>query len=77
MPQPPYSADLVAADFFLFPKLKTPIKGNDFAMIEKIKEKSKQKLLAIPKSEFQQCFENWNKRWHMCIIFEGSYFDTF
>ena len=27
MPQPPYSRDLVSADFFLFPKLRTPKKA--------------------------------------------------
>ena len=47
VPQPPYSPDLVPVDFFLFPKLKTPMKGKRFATIEKIKEKSKQELLTI------------------------------
>ena len=46
MPQPPYSPDVAPADFYLFPKLKTPMKGKHFATIEEIKEKSKQKLLA-------------------------------
>ena len=45
MPQPPYSSDLVPVDFFLFRKLKTPMKGKLFATIEEIKEKS------IPKSD--------------------------
>ena len=40
-------------DFFLFPKLKTLIKGKRFATIEEINEKSKEELLAIPKSAFQ------------------------
>ena len=53
MSQPLYSADLAPADFFLFPKLKTPIKGKRFATIEEIKEKSQQELLAIPKRAFQ------------------------
>ena len=75
MPQPPYSPDLAPADFFLFPKLKTPMKGKRFAAIEEIKEKSKQELLAIPKSAFQKCFEDWKKRWHKCIISEGDYFE--
>ena len=39
MPQPPYLPDLVPADFFLFPKLKTPMKLKRFARIEEIKEK--------------------------------------
>ena len=70
--QPPYSLDLGPADFFLFPKLKTLMKGKRFATIEEIKEKSKQEHLAIQKNEFQKCFgkksafqksfENWKKK---------------
>ena len=40
MPQPPYSSDLAPLGFFLFTKLKTPIKWMRFATIEEIKEKS-------------------------------------
>ena len=38
MPQPIYSPDLVPADFFLFPKQKTPMKEKRFATIEQIKK---------------------------------------
>ena len=48
-----YLPGLAPTDFFLFPKLKTPIKGKRFAAIEEITEKSKEKLLATPKSTFQ------------------------
>ena len=65
MPQPLYPPDLASADAFLYPKLKTPMKGKRFAMIGEIKEKSKQKLLAITK-----------KPWHKCIISEGNYFEA-
>ena len=75
MPQPLYSPYLDPADVFLFPKLKTPMKGKRFATIEEIKEKSKHELLAIPKSAFQKFFEDWKKRWHKCIISEGDYFE--
>ena len=37
MPQPLYSPDLAAADFFLFPELKTPRKWKGFATIKEIK----------------------------------------
>ena len=33
MPQPPYSSDLAPSDFFLFPKLKKPMKGHRFAEV--------------------------------------------
>ena len=68
MPKPP---GLTPADFFLFPKLKAPIKGKRFATIEEIKAKSQQKPLAVPKNAFQKCFENCRKCWHKCIIAGG------
>ncbi|KYN13102.1 hypothetical protein ALC57_14709, partial [Trachymyrmex cornetzi] len=62
MPQPPYSPDLAPCDFFLFPKLKRPMKGRRFATIEEIKAASLEELKAIPKSAFQKCFDDWKKR---------------
>ncbi|KYN30749.1 hypothetical protein ALC56_14951 [Trachymyrmex septentrionalis] len=75
MPQPPYSPDLAPCDFFLFPKLKRPMKGRRFATIEEIKAASLEELKAIPKSAFQKCFDDWKKRWHKCIVSEGDYFE--
>ena len=67
--QPSYSPDLASCDFFLFPKLKKPMKGRRFATIEEIKTASLEELMAIPKSAYQKCFEDWKKRWHRCIIY--------
>ena len=50
-------------------------KSKRFARIEEIKENSQQELLAIPNSTFQNCFEEWKKSWHKCIISEGGYFE--
>ena len=70
MPQPPYSPDLGPADYF--PLSKTEERKR-FATIGDIKEKSKQKLLAILKSAFQKCFQNLKKKsWLKCIISEGG-----
>ena len=44
----------VIYDYFLLPKLRIPMKGKRFATTEQIKEKSKQELLAMPKSELQK-----------------------
>ena len=74
MAQPPYLLDLAPADFFFFPKLKTPIKGKRFATIEEIKEKSKQELLAISKITFRRVSRIGKKCWHKCIISEGGHF---
>lgn len=75
MPQPPYSPDLAPCDFFLFPKLKRPMKGRRFATIEEIKTASLEELKAISKSDYEKCFEDWKKRRHKCIVSEGDYFE--
>ena len=36
VPHPPYSPDLAPADFFLFPKLKTTLKGRRYQTVEEI-----------------------------------------
>ena len=73
--QPPYSPDLAPADFFLFPKLKLPLRGTRFQSIEDIKENSRRQLTSIPKSAYKKCFDDWIIRWHKCIISEGAYFE--
>ena len=73
MHQPTYSPDLAPAEFFLFPKLKTPMKGKRFATIEEIKEKYwKQELLAIPKGSFQKCFEDLNNAGISVLYLRGG-----
>ncbi|KYN35367.1 hypothetical protein ALC56_10292, partial [Trachymyrmex septentrionalis] len=75
MPQPSYSPDLAPCDFFLFPKLKRPMKGRRYATIEEIKTASKEELNKITKNNVLKCFEDWKKRWHKCIISDGDYFE--
>jgi hypothetical protein len=64
---PPYSPDLVPADFFLFPKLKPTLQGRRFQTIEEIQEKAIRELRAITESAFQEAFQQWKKRWEQCI----------
>lgn len=75
VPQPPYSPDLAPCDFWLFSKLKRPLRGHRFESTDEIKEKSKKELKAIPTIEFQKCFEEWKNRWHRCIVSGGDYFE--
>ncbi|UYV75811.1 hypothetical protein LAZ67_13001424 [Cordylochernes scorpioides] len=51
MPQPPYSPELVPCDFFLFPKLKRPMKGRRYATLDEIKTASKEELKKIFKNK--------------------------
>ncbi|UYV77810.1 hypothetical protein LAZ67_15002383 [Cordylochernes scorpioides] len=75
IPQPPYSPDLAPCYFFLFPKLKRPMKGRRYATLDEIKTASKEELKKIFKNDFLKCFEDWKNRWHKCIISHGDYFE--
>ena len=75
LPQPPYFPDLASADFFLFPKLKSTLKGRRFESIEAIKTNSLAHLHSSPKTAFQECFRTLKKRWQQCIQSRGEYFE--
>ena len=53
---------LIPCDFWLFPKLKSPLKGKRFHTINKIQEKMTGQLMAILMKDFAEGFEQW-KRW--------------
>ena len=54
--QAPYSLDLAPCDFWLFPKLKTILKGKRFQSREVIMKKSTEELGSVPKEEFKEMF---------------------
>lgn len=73
--QAPYSPDMAPCDFFLFPKLKIPLRGRRFDTIEAIKKNSLEELKAIPSAAYKKCMSDWIKRWHICIASNGEYFE--
>jgi len=66
VPHPPYSPDLAPADFFLFPKLKTTLKGRRFQTIEESQENVIRELHAITGNAFQESFQQLKKCWERC-----------
>ena len=75
VPQPPYSPDVAPVDFFLFPKLKSTLKGRRFNTFDEIQKNSTKELFAIPKEAFQKAFQSWQKRWEWSVASEGNYFE--
>jgi hypothetical protein len=75
VPQLPYCLDLAPADFFLFPKLKSTLKGRQFQTTEELEENSLQDLRAIPQNAFQDTFQNWKNCWKRCINSGGEYIE--
>ncbi|UYV63722.1 hypothetical protein LAZ67_2005429 [Cordylochernes scorpioides] len=47
MLQPPYTPDMAPCDYFLFPKLKRPMKGRRYATLDEIKMASEEELKKI------------------------------
>jgi len=74
VPHPPYSPDLAPADIFLFPKLKTTMKGRRFQTTEEIQESAIRELRGITESAFQEAFQR-KKRRERCIASRGNYFE--
>ena len=90
--QPPYSPDLAPCDFWLFPKLKSPLKGERFQTIHDIQENTTGQLMLIgrivwsPKVpalkgtevslSFVQCFSYLISSINVSI-FHGKWLDVF
>jgi len=66
---------LAPADFFLFPKLKSTLKGRRFDTFDEIQKNSTKELFAIPKEAFQKAFQSWQERWERCAASEGNCFE--
>ena len=66
----PYLADLAHCGFFLFPKIKSALKGTQFKLKEEVKRKSAELLNALTKEDFQDCFEQWKNPIERCVARE-------
>lgn len=72
---PPYSPDLAPCDFFLFPKCKMVLRGRHLGDVEAIKAETTRQLNSITTEDFQQCYQQWKRRWQKCISSQGEYFE--
>ena len=72
---PPYSPDLSPSDYFLFPKLKLPLKGCLFEDVQYIQSAVTLSLRAIPQEDMQRSFQSLLDRATRCIDAEGMYFE--
>jgi histone-lysine N-methyltransferase SETMAR len=77
LPQPSYSPDLAPADFFLFPRIKTALKGTRFGTIEAIQTAVTKALNKVPVDTFQDGYHAWKSCWQKCVDAQGEYFEEF
>jgi hypothetical protein len=71
----PYTPDLSPSDYFLFPKLKLPLKGHLFEDVQDIQGAVTSSLRAIPQEDEQRSFQSLLDRATCCIDGEGMYFE--
>jgi hypothetical protein len=75
LPHPPYSPDLAPCDFYLFPKLKSKLKGHHFGTVESIRKTVTDELRTFTDNDFQYCSDQWKERWNHYVTSQGSYFE--
>ncbi|GFT43122.1 histone-lysine n-methyltransferase setmar-like protein [Trichonephila clavipes] len=73
--QPPYSPDIAPCDFWLFPRLKMPLKGHRFDNKQTVETNATNALKAISKTDFQECFNKWKHRYEQLVQSNGDYFE--
>jgi hypothetical protein len=61
--------------FFLFPRLKSIIKGASFADVAAIQERVTAVLRSIPKEAFADSFRKFCERCQQCVVKDGDYFE--
>jgi hypothetical protein len=67
----PYSSDLASADYFLFPKMKSNLKGRHFDTISDIQNNVTSELKNIAAAEFCTGVEKRYNRASRCIELGG------
>jgi hypothetical protein len=63
---PPYSPDLALCDFFLFPKIKSALKGTRFESVDTVKAKATGVMKKLSEKVLQHCFQEWKIRMELC-----------
>jgi len=65
---PPYLPDLAPCDFYLFPKIKSVLKGTHFVSVENVKAKTAEILNSLTEHDLRNCFEHWQHHMQLCQL---------
>jgi len=73
---PPYSPDLAPADYFLFPKVKSHLKGRLFDSISDIQSAVTSTLNTIAKDDFYKGIQKLHDHANLYVQLEGMYVEN-
>lgn len=68
LPQPTYRRDLAPVDFFLFPRVKTALKGDFYETVAQVNAASNHCLKDAPENNSQNTFRRLTTYWRILII---------
>ena len=71
----PYSPDLTPAASYLFPRLKSALKGLCFWDATDIIQNEMEEFTGLSQNGFQECFHHLNSHWQTCIVAQRDYFE--
>jgi histone-lysine N-methyltransferase SETMAR len=73
---PPNSPDLAATDIYLFPRLKSALKGGCLDVAD-FSNDAIEELKRLSQNYFQECFQNFYSSWKKCspIVAKGKCFE--
>ncbi|GFW18474.1 histone-lysine N-methyltransferase SETMAR [Trichonephila clavipes] len=69
--------DLAPADFFLFPKGNSPLKGRHYGTLDDVKRACTHALKDVSVGDFQGAYEAWKRPLQMCVHAQGAYFEDY
>ena len=72
---PTMSPDLALCDFFLFPKIKSALKGTRFELVDAVKAKERELMDKLSEDDLQHCFQQWKIRMEQCRDQGGEYIE--
>jgi hypothetical protein len=73
---PPYSPDLAPADYFVFRKVKSHLKGRLFDLISDIQKAMTSTLNTIGKDDFYKGTQKLYDCANLCVQLEGMYIEN-
>ncbi len=74
-PAPPYSPDLALCDFWLFERIKRPIKGCTFQILQEVQNQVDAIIGQIPVEDFAFAMCRMKERMRRCVVANGEYFE--
>ena len=75
LPHPPYSPDMSPPDFYLFPKLKKPLRGKCFGSIEEVSHEVTRVIRRVNNEGVLTGIQDLPKRWTTVLKHNGDYIE--